>query len=186
MSGGAVACRVQPVPEHERPLQLRFDPGMAQAACRLLFRHIVMAEGIQREMAEEPVYIGPVCQAVRMHLQHPGGPLKKIPARTVMEFMTQPAHRIFREGLIVKEQIRAVQTDGIELGIACNGLQRLRRKQPGGFPSQTKVCVCRWQSEISPFRRQMPPGNNSLGSWYRGAAHQSPPTGNTLAAVCVP
>lgn len=97
-----------------------------------------MAEGIQREMTEEPVYIGPMRQAVRMHLQHPGGPLKKIPARTVMEFMAQPAHRIFRERLIVKEQIRAVQTDGIELGIACNGLQRLRRKQPGRFPVPDK------------------------------------------------
>lgn len=111
-----MACRVQP----SRSMSARSSSdsirAWLQAACRLLFRHIVMAEGIQREMAEEPVYIGPVCQAVRMHLQHPGGPLKKIPARTVMEFMAQPAHRIFRERLIVKEQIRAVQTDGIELG----------------------------------------------------------------------
>ena len=116
MAGGVMADRLQSVLEHQCPLQFRFDAGVAQPGGRHRLCHIVMAEGVQHKVAEEAVHIGPVCHAVRMGLQHPGCPFKELPARPVVKTMPQLVHRIFGEGLIVKEEIRPVQADGIELG----------------------------------------------------------------------
>ena len=148
-----MAQGIQSLPDHKHPVKFRLNLRMADAGETDLIFNVAVAAAVQGKMADKAQQIGQLTFPKKFPLPLPDktqSPAKKIRRGFPVHAVSQIIYRIGRQGFIVKQNVRPVETYEIQSLMSADQFPGLLRQSFENFFSKYKMRVRRRHGN-SPF-----------------------------------
>ncbi len=123
------------------PVKLPLDLRVADAALLLVADDEIVADCIQRKMAQRPVHVRAVSRVIVLR-EHPPGFLEEDAPRLFVDLCPDPVDAVLKKRIIVKENIRSLQSDMKEIILRLRLRLQLLRQIAKNISSKPFMCVC--------------------------------------------
>ena len=117
MAGCEKLQRVVSVPAQQHVVKLGLDLAVGHTTFPGELLHIRVAGAVQRKVAHKAQCIGQCGIQIRLAVHHPARPVKKDPPRLLVHGVAQCTHRVGLGSMVIKQQVRPVQADIVNLTV---------------------------------------------------------------------
>ena len=151
VAGSQVVHRVVAVPAEQHVIELRLDLAVAYSAGADILLHVRVAGAVQRKVADEPQRVHQRGILVLGLADDAPRPLEEHRTRLLVHGAAQPAHMVRLQCLVVKQQVRPVETQIIQRTVRLDLVPQLFRQPGQNIRPEPAVCISR-RHIYSPLR----------------------------------